>query len=121
MSITSVNTGVSFAPALEHKRTQAKIAQQNAVVEQFAASLPGNNRQNYTPQELKRATADIEQVSLTFNKKLQFVVDHKSQEVIVKVIDKDTDKVVKVLPPEELQRLHRKLKETIGFLYNERV
>jgi len=122
MSISGVNTGVSFAPAVEFKRTQAKVAQKQSVAaEQFAASLPGNNRQNYTPKELKRAVADIEQVSLTFNKKLQFVVDHKSQEVIVKVIDKNTDKVVKVLPPEELQRLHRKLKETIGFLYNERV
>jgi flagellar protein FlaG len=65
--------------------------------------------------------ADLEQVSQTFNKKLQFVVDQKSQEVIVKVIDKTTDKVIKVLPPEELQRLYRKLKETIGLLFNEQV
>ena len=47
------------------------------------------------------------------------MVDFQSKEVIVKVIDKTTDKVIKVLPPEELQRLHRKLKETIGFLFNE--
>jgi flagellar protein FlaG len=84
--------------------------------------LPGNSGQtNFTPQELKRVAADIERVSQTFNKKLQFVVDHQSQEVIVKVIDNETDKVIKVLPPEELQRLHRKIKETIGFLFNEQV
>jgi len=57
----------------------------------------------------------------TFNKKLQFVVDLRSNEVIVKVIDAETDKVIKVLPPEELQRLHNKLKETIGFLFDQRV
>jgi flagellar protein FlaG len=49
------------------------------------------------------------------------VVDHDSQEVIVKVIDSQTDKVIKVLPPEELQRLHDRIKETIGFLFDERV
>jgi len=41
--------------------------------------------------------------------------------VIVKVIDKETDKVIKELPPAELQRLHSNLKEAIGLLFNEMV
>ena len=122
ISISSVASGVSFAPAPEIQKTQVKAAHQQAVVEQFAASLPGNaGHPGYEPHELRRAAADIERVGQAFDKKLQFVVDHQSHEVIVKVIDKSTDKVVKVLPPEELQRLHRKLRETIGFLCNERV
>ena len=125
ISISSVSSGVRFAPAQEMPRAQAqtqiRASHQQAVVEQFTASLPGSGKTNFSPQELNRITADIENVSLTFNKKLQFVVDQSSNEVIVKVIDKNTDKVVKVLPPEELQRLHRKLRETIGFLFNERV
>jgi flagellar protein FlaG len=48
-------------------------------------------------------------------------VDQSSQQVIVKVIDKETDKVIKELPPEELQRLHRNIKEAIGLLYDELV
>ncbi|MDR0502318.1 MAG: flagellar protein FlaG [Treponema sp.] len=75
------------------------------------------------PQEpvISSTAADLERVSLVFNKKLQFVVDHNSNNVVVKVIDKETDKVIKELPPEELQRLHSNLKETIGFLFDERV
>jgi len=65
------------------------------------------------------AASDLER--LVFNRKLQFVVDHDSHEVMVKVIDKDTDKVIKVLPPEELQRMHSNLKESIGFLFDELV
>ena len=65
------------------------------------------------------AASDLER--LVFNRKLQFVVDHNSHEVIVKVIDKDTDKVIKVLPPEELQRMHNDLRESIGFLFDELV
>jgi len=49
------------------------------------------------------------------------VVDHSSNQVIIKVIDKETDKVVKELPPEELQRLHSNLKEAIGLLFDEMV
>jgi flagellar protein FlaG len=68
---------------------------------------------------ISATASDLER--LVFNRKLQFVVDHNSHEVIVKVIDKDTDKVIKVLPPEELQRMHSNLRESIGFLFDERV
>ena len=119
ISVSSVGSSVNFAPALELTKTQAS---QRQSVEQFEASLPGSSGQkNNTPQELNHLAADFEHVSLAFNKKLQFVVDQQSHEVLVKVIDKSTDKVIKVLPPEELQRLHRKLVETIGFLFNEEV
>jgi uncharacterized FlaG/YvyC family protein len=64
---------------------------------------------------------DLETITIAFNKKLKFEVNHQSNEVTVKVIDPETDKVIKVLPPKELQRLHSKLKETIGFLFDERI
>ncbi len=123
MTISSVVTGTSFAPQPElPKLQQLRSTDQRATVEKFVSSLPGNGENlNAAQLDIHRIAADVEQVSQTFNKKLQFVVDHQSNEVIVKVIDKNTDKVIKVLPPEELQRLHRKLKETIGLLFNERV
>jgi len=73
------------------------------------------------PQVIHSAAADLQRISHAFNKKLQFVVDQRSNEVIVKVIDKETDKVIKELPPEELQRLHRNIKEAIGLLFDEMV
>ena len=117
MSIASVGTSASFAPSLELQGT-AHMAQINAA--QFAASLPGNRGPGDSrPHEISAVAADFEKISLAFNKRLQFVVDHRSNEVTVKVIDAETDKVIKVLPPEELQRMHSKLKETIGFLFDE--
>jgi flagellar protein FlaG len=70
-------------------------------------------------RQIQDVVRNLEQISLSFNRRLQFVVDHKSNEVTVKVIDKTTDKVIKVLPPEELQRLHSRIEETIGFLFDE--
>jgi len=97
------------------------------------APLPGDIRlqavtQNNTqpekktkPQVIHSTAADLQKMGNALNKKLQFVVDHNSNEVIVKVIDKETDKVIKVLPPEELQRLHQRIEETFGFLFDQRV
>ncbi len=78
-------------------------------------------RTTVKPHEIHSTTEDLKRITTVFNRKLQFVVDHNSNEVIVKVIDKETDKVIKELPPEELQKLHRNLKEAIGLLFDEMV
>jgi flagellar protein FlaG len=128
MPITAAGFGVTAAQqelpqergSGRYQQMRAQIhtaAVKSAALEKFAASLPGSP----DPGNLRSTAADLERISLTFNKKLKFVVDHQSHEVTVKVIDSETDKVIKVLPPEELQRLHSKIKETIGFLFDERV
>ena len=68
--------------------------------------------------DLKQVTAELEQISLAFDRRLKFVIDNDSREIIIKVIDNETDKVIKELPPEELRRLHDRISETIGFLFD---
>jgi len=96
----------------------------------FPAELRGTVRQNDTasqpetkvkPHVIRSTTDDLQRISNALNRKLQFVVDHQSKEVIVKVIDINTDKVVREIPPEELQRLHKNLREAIGLLFDEMV
>jgi flagellar protein FlaG len=93
-----------------------------------AGNIVNTVSQQELPQEtavrhaaIRSTAADLEQVSQVLNHRLKFVVDHESHEVTVKVIDPETDKVIKILPPEELQRLHTELTETMGFLFDERV
>jgi flagellar protein FlaG len=121
MPISNISSGLSYSPALELPETRVKFEKQRVDTDALTALVPGNDRKDSPPPDIQKVTADIAQISQTFNKKLQFVVDQQTHEVIVKVIDKTTDKVIKVLPPEELQRLHRKLQEAIGFLFNEEV
>ena len=126
MSVSSIGSGLSTQIELprEFKREgNAQVLPGQAVAQNDDAAKQPQSAENreYKPQILDSTTADLERVSLVFNKKLQFIVDQSSNQVIVKVIDKETDKVIKELPPEELQRLHNNLKETIGFLFDERV
>jgi flagellar protein FlaG len=92
--------------------------EQERTVRQPVAQQPEKKAK---PQVHHSTTADLEKIGLAFNRRLQFVVDQRSNEVIIKVIDKETDKVIKELPPEELQRLHNNLKEAIGLLFDEKV
>jgi flagellar protein FlaG len=96
--------------------TNERRKQTQAALKQFAANMPdGKAAATQAP------AAHLERISHAFNKKLQFVVNHESNQVTVKVIDGNTDKVIKVLPPEELQRLNTKLNEDIGFLFDAKV
>jgi flagellar protein FlaG len=88
-----------------------------------AAVAPPANRspEEKKTDEIKDTVKDLEQIGLAFNRRLKFVIDHESKEVTIKVIDNETDKVIKELPPEELQRLHQRIRDTMGFLFDQRV
>jgi len=71
--------------------------------------------------ELESVLKDLEEVSVAFNKRLKFTLNKELGQVIVKVIDGNTDKVVKELPPEALQRLYIRIREAIGLLIDEKI
>jgi flagellar protein FlaG len=124
MSLTIAAAGSSypqqdFSPERIAPQIIRSAEARAAAVERVQASLP--NPGEHRSPEVERMVAEMERVTLAFDKKLKFVVDHQTQEVTVKVIDPATDKVIKVLPPEELQRLHRRLRETLGVLLDERI
>jgi flagellar protein FlaG len=105
--------------SVRYQQVSARIqtANQKNAIDKFESSLPGNGE----AVDIRVTASELERISHTFNKKLKFMIDHESHEVTVKVIDSETDKVIKELPPEELKRLHNKIKETLGFLFDEKV
>ena len=117
----SVGNGVNNTVSRDHPMERsAQRAQElkNAAARELETSMLGSGKSD--PEEIKRATADVQNISLALNRRLQFVVDSESKEILIKVIDRETDKVIKVLPPEELQRLHSRIRETLGFMFDER-
>ena len=62
------------------------------------------------PEDLKARIRDLQRVSETFNRRLSFSFNEKLDQVIVKVIDNDTDKVVREIPPTELQQVYERIR-----------
>jgi len=61
-----------------------------------------------------RSTLD----KLVKNTRLTYDINEKLNRVIVKVIDKDTNQIIKELPDEELQRIQEHIKDAIGILFD---
>jgi flagellar protein FlaG len=72
-------------------------------------------------REIDSAVRELQMVTKAFNRRLQFTVNRELDQVVVKVIDAETDKVIKELPSEEIQKLHIRIREAIGLLIDETI
>ena len=119
MPISGIGSGAILIPSTESPGRETRFTEQRVTVARMADSLPGGGERETRERDWNRVAADTDIFGLTFDRRLRFEVDHDSNEVIVKIIDNATDEVVRVLPPEELQRLHRNMQETMGSLLSE--
>ena len=107
-------TGIVGQVAPPGGRPAPDVAQSSRAPER---SVPIN-----TPDlDIEKIADDLEIVSHAFNRRLKFSINRELNQVVVKVIDKNTDKVIKELPSEEIQRLHVRIREAIGLLIDEEI
>ncbi len=74
-----------------------------------------------TQDDIREFLRELQSVSTALNKRLSFRYHEELDQVVVKVIDRDTDKVIKELPPSEIQRVHLRIREALGLLFDETV
>ncbi len=88
-----------------------------------AAQLPARELPSASADDvpLESLVRDLQIVASTLDRRLQFSINRDLNEVVVKVVDRQTDKVIKELPPREIQRLHVRLREAIGLLIDEQI
>jgi flagellar protein FlaG len=108
LDVSSIQTA-SLAP-LEGQR-RAPAVQDGAV-----AGEP--KRPIEVPSDLKATIRDLQRISEAFNRRLTFTLNEKLGQVVVKVIDNDTDKVVREIPPTELQHVYERIREVLGVLFD---
>ena len=120
MQVSSLSIGdpASYTRELTREKNPPLLGEQRFSPEQVEANIRGDKSQ---APDLEQIASNLEQISIAFNRRLKFEISETSKEVIVKVIDNETDKVIRELPPEELQRLHSRVEETIGFLIDRKV
>jgi flagellar protein FlaG len=101
-------------PPQPQQNRAAEVMMQQKIEEQRQKSLASAKN-----VDAAKYFKEILRFTEIFNKKLKFNIDQNSEQVIVKVVDTETDKVIKEIPPEELQRLYSSMKEAIGLLIDE--
>lgn len=70
-------------------------------------------------EELSETVENIQKICGMFDRKLQFSVNKDINKVVVKVIDINTDTIIREIPSEEIQRLQMRIKEAMGLLFDQ--
>ncbi|MDO9585917.1 MAG: flagellar protein FlaG [Syntrophales bacterium] len=83
-------------------------------------SRPVDVMKTEPPVSMDVILGELSSVSAAFDKRLSFSINEKLGQVVVKVIDTDTDKVIWESPPAELQHVRVRIREVIGILFDER-
>ena len=123
-----IQSGNAYEPMKDRSLRSAKSesqdkSQENRIAqEQIQKKLETQLKESLASAENVDAERYLKQIlkfTKIYNKKLKYSIHEETQQVIVKVIDSETDKVIKEIPSEELQRLYSNMKEAIGLLVDE--
>jgi flagellar protein FlaG len=99
-------------------------------IQQNSAAKPspgeGNNveRGDTKPpslEDVEKALAQVNDLAKSLSRKLNFSYDERIEKIIVRVMEGDSEKVIRQIPPEEMIRLSLKMEEMIGMLINQSI
>jgi len=82
-------------------------------------------KEEYSEQELedevRESVKDINEIVDKVKEGLSFQIHEDTEKMMVKVVDLNTDEVIKELPPEEMLDLQARIHEMVGILIDETV
>ena len=101
---------VAAAQAAQAHAAQAQVAERaaaaTAAVESDAVS------------EIHKTLKELATVSAVFERRLSFHINEKLGQMVVKVIDRETERTIREIPA-ELQHVRERIREVIGILFDE--
>ncbi|RUM91140.1 MAG: flagellar biosynthesis protein FlaG [Thermovibrio sp.] len=72
----------------------------------------------HSPEVIEKIIEDLKKKLSMLNTQLQIKIDKDTDMLVVKVIDKETKKVIRQIPPEYVLKIAKYLDEITGILYN---
>jgi len=68
---------------------------------------------------LNDVVSELNNLVRELHRELQFSVDDESGETVIKVVDRETDEVVRQIPSEDVVRLRQRLQEAAGAIFQD--
>jgi flagellar protein FlaG len=72
----------------------------------------------HSPEVIEKIVEDLKKKLSMLNTQLQIKIDKDTDMIVIKVMDKETKKVIRQIPPEYVLKIAKYLDEITGILYN---
>ena len=131
-SVGKANSGAAYVPPVsDASGNSVKVVNDTKKVADTTADNAGQTIQNQIQEQVavgkKVAQSTIDNTISETNSKikmsntqLQYSIDEETQRISIKIIDKDTDKVIREVPPEETLEAIKKIWEIAGIIVDEK-
>ncbi len=130
-SVVDSNNGVNINSATisANGRDMAKINQpansgqareQNPLEKRTGVESASGKKQEISPEQLAEAVKIANEVMQVMDRQLQFSVHEGTNRPMVKVVDPNTDKVIREIPPEKILDMVAKMWEVVGLFVDEK-
>ncbi len=107
-----------FSPVVETQGSGSQNGQSND--KDRDGQEDAKSLQDVSPEKIKSAIADINKKIAPTQTRLQFRYHEKTHRISITVRDKETDKVIKEIPPEKTLDMIAKTLELAGLLVDEK-
>jgi len=109
----SVNMNSQNVEALDKKQLQKSQQEQIQKKQQESMELPQD--------VLNKAVEDLNKKFEMLNSQLKVETDEDTGMRVIKIVDKETNQVIRQIPPEVMLKIAKYLDEVAGLLFNEKV
>ena len=104
-------------------RLTAAAATGNRTVPRVEAAQSGKSPvkkvRKEAPPEIDKTQLKVALDNIIRDTRFQYVLKDELDYFIVRIIDKNTDKVIREIPSKELQRIHESINQALGLLFDE--
>ena len=77
-----------------------------------------DNTESTNGSDLGQFAEALESVTKRLNSNIRLDIDEPTGRVVAKIIDRDTNEVVRQIPPEEMLRIAARLNDLVGLLFD---
>lgn len=86
-----------------------------------AIRIEAEPQKKYSEEDIKIAIGNVNKALNTYDRKLEFSVHEATNLISVKVIDTNTDEIIREIPPEKILDMVAKLWEMAGIIVDKKI
>ena len=118
-AISGVNTPQNYSPVcLERKGLDMA---KNAGIDSDKKQCIAREEKKYTEEETIGNIESANKKFIIYDRRFEFSIHEKTKEIMVKVIDANTDEVIREIPPEKILDMVAAIWEAVGIFVDEKI
>ena len=115
-NVSNINSTRVYTPILKETNTQNNTASR---LNNKQAKIPEDKK--YREDEIIGAIESANKKFVVYDRKFEFSIHEKTKQIMVKVIDVNTDEVIREIPPEKILDLVAAIWEISGIIVDEKI